>query len=445
MFRLHDKTRRRLCMAGFFLFCVAPALGAAAWCVTRNLPWAAEDEAQMLSRQLGLEVRIEGLKNLKPGVVLYEGFQLADPETGQSLLHCRLLEVEWKTIADAQGKSKPLLVLMASQPEIQFAGLKQLSALLQRIMHGQTGRPAVDLRVSAGELTLENGTNSQTLTAVEASLDHPSGGVQAVAAFRLPGTDATEPVKIRLVRNRQSTPPASGFELYTGSGQLPCDLLAAALPELGALGPRSRFSGYIWANQESGGHEGENWSGEATGQLLGVDLGQLVSEHFPHKLSGTADVTIQSARLRNGRLEEAAATVAAGPGVVGRSLLVAAVKHLQLQSDAKLDLLADQMPYDQLALGLVMDSQGLRIEGRCSSTQDGVIMSDRRLNLLIASAAQPQPATALIQTLAPESAVQVPATLQTDWLVAHLPMPQAISPQTREAALPSANLRLRKQ
>jgi hypothetical protein len=444
MFRLHDKTRRRLCMTGFFIFCIAPVLGAIGWCVARNLPWAAENEADMLARQLGLDVRIDGLKYLKPGVVLYEGLQLADPETGQPLLRCRLLEAQWKTIADAQGKSRPALVLVASQPEVQFAGLRQLSALLQRVMQGQAGRPEVDLRISAGELTLQNGVNSQTLTAVEAGLDHPSGGVQAMAAFRLPGSDAKDPVKIRLVRNRQANPPASGFELYTGPSQLPCDLLAAVLPELAGLGPRARFSGYIWANQEPAGREAISWSGEATGQFLGVDLERLVSEHFPHKLSGTAEVTIQSARFARGRLEEASATVVAGPGVVGRSLLQAAVKHLQLQSDAKFELLADQTPYDQLGCDIVLDAHGLKIAGRCPSAQGGVVMADQRLSLLVAGDAQVLPATALIQTLAPESVVQVPATPQTDWLVTHLPMPQAASPQTREAALPPANLRLRK-
>ena len=58
MFRLHDKTRRRLCMAGFFLLCIAATLGAAAGALCGHLPWAAEEEARNLGRQLGLEVRL---------------------------------------------------------------------------------------------------------------------------------------------------------------------------------------------------------------------------------------------------------------------------------------------------------------------------------------------------------------------------------------------------
>jgi hypothetical protein len=445
MFQLHDKTRRRICMAGFFLLCVVPTLIASAWCAMRHLPWTAQEEAKCLGRQLGLEVRLAGLKNLRPGAVLYEGFELADPETDQCLLRCRMLEVQWKTFADGQGVRKPTLVLLASQPEIETAGLRQLGWLLQRAMQGQTACPAVDLRVRAGELTLRAGANSQTLTGLEGSLDNLPGGVQAIAAFRLPGIDMPEPVKIRVVRNRQTSPPASGFELYTGSGELPCDLLAAGLPELGALGSRCRFRGYIWANQDPGERAIDNWSGEATGQLLGVDLDRLVGDNFPHKLSGAADVTIQTARFSHGRLEQAIGTILAGPGVVSRSLLQAAVKHLQLTSGADLDLLCDQVPYDRMALDLFMDGQGLRIAGQCSSANSGVVMTDHRLCLLAAPDTRSRPAAAFIQTLVPESMVQVPATDQTDWLVAHLPLPPAVAPQTREASVPSGQLRLRRE
>jgi hypothetical protein len=445
MFQLHDKTRRRISLAGFCLFCVAPTLVVAAWCAMRHLPWAAEDEAKSLGRQLGLEVHVARLKNLRPGVVLYEGFELADPETSQCLLRCRVLEVQWKTIVESKRGGKPMLLLLASQPEIETAGLRQLGLLLQRVMQGQTGQPGVDLRIAAGELTLRAGINSQTLSGVEGSLNNPPGGVEAIVAFRLAGVETPDPVKIRMVRDRRTTPPASGFELYTGGGELPCDLLAAGLSELGAFGSRSRFRGYIWANQDPGEPTIDNWSGEIRGQLLGIDLDQLVSERFPHKLSGAADVSIQNARFQHGRLEEASGTIAAGPGVVGRSLLQAAVKHLQFSSGADLDLLRDQVPYDRLALSVVLNGRGLQIAGQCSSPQSGIVMTDQRLCLLAAPAAQPQPAASLIQTLAPESTVQVPATSQTDWLVTHLPMPQAAARQTREAALPSPQLRLQKK
>jgi hypothetical protein len=446
MFQLHDKTRRRICLAGFFLFCVLPTLGTAAWCAMRHLPWVAQEEAKTLGRRLGLEVRVAALKYLRPGAVLYEDFELADPETDQRLLHCRLLEIQWKTVADGHGGGKPALVLSASQPEIEISGLRQLGGLLERVMQGQTGRPAVDLRISAGELTLRAGRNSQTLTCLEGSLDNPPGGVQAIAAFRLAGMDMPEPVKIRMVRNRQTNPPASGFEISTGSGELPCDLLAAGLPELGGLGSSCRFRGYLWANQEPGERLFDNWSGEFAGQLLGVDLDRLVGDHFSHKLSGTADISIQTARFRRGRLTEARGALVAGPGVVGRSLLLAAVKNMNFTSGVDLNSLGELVPYDRIALEMFIDGRGLRITGQCPSERIGAIMTTgRQVCLLSSLGAQAQPVAAFIRTLSPDSAIELPAADQTDWLVTHLPMPKTEAPQTREAALPSAQLHLRKE
>jgi hypothetical protein len=445
MFRLHDKTRRRFCLAGFFLFSIAPALGAAAWCAMRHMPWKVQDEAKSLGRQLGLEVRLSGLKNLRPGVVLYEDFELADPETGQCLLRSRLLTIDWKTIIDGPGGGKPVIVLSASQPEIETAGLRQLGDLFQRAMQGQTGRPAANLQFLAGELTLRAGAHSQTFTGVEGGFENPTGGVQAIVSFRIPGINMPEPVKIRAVRDRRTNPPANWFELSTGDGELPCDLLAAGLPELGTLGSRCRFRGYIGIHQEPGERSIDKWSGVVAGQLLGVDLDRLVTDHFPHKLSGAADVTIKTARFSRGRLEQAAGTMTGGPGIVSRSLLLSAVNHLQFTSGADLGLLGDQVPYDHMALDLFMDARGLRIGGQCFQAASGIVMTDHRLCLLAVPEAASQTVAAFIQTLVPESMVQVPATDQTDWLVAHLPMPPAVAPQTREAALPPGQLRLRRE
>ena len=260
-----------------------------------------------------------------------------------------------------EWKRKPTLVMQASQPEIEAAGLRQLGSVLQRAMQGQTGRPAVDLRVSAKELTLRAGPGSQTFTGVEGSFDNPPGGVQAIVSFRIPGIDMPEPVKIRAVRNRQTSPPSSGFELSTGDGCLPCDLLAAGLPELGGLVamPVSRL--YQGQSRTPALRRAIIGRAKLSGQLLGVDLDRLVSDHFPHKLSGAADVTINTARFLHGRLEQASGTIIAGPGVVSRSLLLSAARHLPFTTGRgiDLDLLADLVPYDRIALDLFNGRQGL--------------------------------------------------------------------------------------
>jgi len=436
MFQLYDNTRRRVCIAGFFALGVLPVALVAAWCASRYLPGHLRAEAEQLGRQLGLDVRLEGLKHLRPGAVLYEGLEIADPETGQVLLKCRLLEVASQQGED-RDRRRPTLALLASQPEIEAAAVGRLWELLQRTVECHHGRLDADLRIAAGEVTLRAGADSQTLTDVEGSLDTLSAGADAQVRFRLAGADTPEPIRIRVVRNRQLSPPASGFELYTGGGELPCNVLAMGLGELKPLGARCRFRGYLWANETPQG-----WEGEITGQMARLDLGGLVSDHFPHRLSGSGELVIQSARFRRGRLEEASGTLAVGPGMIDRSLIEAAADRLGLIPVAERPNAAERIAYEQLAFSLTLDAAGVKLQGRCTNGEPGTILADGNGRLLGEPSEQPKPIAALVQTLVPQSAVQVPASRQTDWLLRHLPVPEVMPPDPK--SVPShARLRLR--
>ena len=457
MFQLYDNTRRRVCIAAFFVLGVLPVALVAAWCANRYLPGHLRAEAEQLGRQLGLDVRLEGLKHLRPGAVLYEGLEIADPETGQVLLKCRLLEVASQQ-SDDRDRRRPTLALLASQPEIEAAAIGRLWELLQRTVECHHGRLDADLRIAAGEVTLQAGADSQTLTDVEGSLETLPAGTDAQVRFRLAGADTPEPIRIRVVRNRQLSPPASGFELYTGGGELPCNVLAMGLGELKPLGARCRFRGYLWANETPQG-----WEGEITGQMARLDLGGLVSDHFPHRLSGSGELVIQSARFRRGRLEEASGTLAVGPGMIDRSLIEAAADRLGLtpgkgdspifgptlrvqarksgQSPERPNA-AERIAYEQLAFSLTLDAAGVKLQGRCTTGEPGTILADRNGRLLGEAVEQPKPIAALVQTLVPQSAVQVPASRQTDWLLRHLPVPEVMPPDP-ESAPSHARLRLR--
>ena len=299
MFQLYDATRRRICVAAFLTLGVLPTLLVGGWCWSRHTRGSLQAEAEQLSRQLGLNVKLGGLKHLRPGVVLYEQFVAADPETGRPIFRCRLLEIARQSPNGSQAKRRPMLLLTASQPEVDAASLDQVWQCLERPLVGLCGPLEADLQLSAAELTLRGADNSQTLSEVSGAVESLPDGTHARLDFRLVGVSAPQPAHIGVVRNRQVSPPASGFELNTGGGELPCSLLAMGLDELKPLGGRCRFRGMIWANETPDG-----WQGEVAGQLVDLDLGGLVSNHFPHKLSGTGAVTIESAHFRHGRLEQ---------------------------------------------------------------------------------------------------------------------------------------------
>ncbi|MEN6557705.1 MAG: hypothetical protein ABFC54_05960 [Thermoguttaceae bacterium] len=435
MFRLRDATRRRIGVAGFFVLGAAPALVIGVWCAARHAPNQAQTAATELGRRLGLNVTVGDLQYPRPGVVRYHRVEAADPETGRSLFRCRRLEIAEGRRRDARGQWRDTRTVTLLQPELQASALEPIGRRLRSAMDGSTGSLDVDVRWSAAELTLRADSESQTFCDVAGTLETLPGGVQMQMDFHLAGAKAPEPARIRIVRNRQVSPPASGFELYTGGGPLPCSVLGLALAELKTLGPRCQFSGGVWANEMAGG-----WQGEVTGRLLDLDVGRLVSDYFPDRLTGVGEAAIQTARFRGGRLEAGRITVSAGPGAIDRSLIRAVVDRLGLVSEGTLSE-QTQASYQQLAFSATLDAQGFRISGRCAGAEPGVVLCNHQGKLLSEPVRQPAPAAALARALAPQNVVQVPVVRQTDWLLRHLPVPDATTPPEAESAEPRAQVR----
>jgi len=436
MFRLHDRTRRRIALAGFFAFCVVPTVLIAAWGTSRHLPWHLRAESRKLSRELGLNVSLAAIRHLRPGVVLYEGLQLTDPETGQGLFRCRLLEAGWRNPTGRQQHDRVSLVLIASQPEIEAAGLNELWQLLHRVFTRRAGSTEIDVRLVAGEVTLRADCDAQTFSDVQADIEWLADRTRAQLHFRLAGVEMPETARIRIDRNRQTTAPTTRFELYTGGAALPCPVLAAGLSGLKSLGPRGTFCGYLWAEQTLAG-----WEGEAAGHLNDIELDRLVTDRFPHKLGGTAQVTIRRARFRRGRFEEASGLVLAGPGTVSRSLLQASAERLGLTRIAEPGTPGPVVPYDRLAFAFSIDPRGLQLRGECLADGAPAVLVDRA-GPLLGEPVSPRPVVALLRTLVPANEVQVPATRQTDWLARWLPLPNVAPPSDTDPPLPHARVRL---
>ena len=413
---------------------------------------------------MGLRVSLAGVRHLRPGAVLYEGLTVADPETGGVVLRCRLLEAAWKNATDAQGNRTATLELAASQPEIEAARFERIEELLGRLLRCEAGRPEADVRLTSGEVTLRSDDGSHTLTELRGSFRAIDDVNQAQICFRLAGVAMPQPIQIRVVRNRQTTPPTTGFELDTGGGAVPCALLAVGLDMLKPLGPQCRFRGYVWANETFGGPVSggaspavaasgdaspDGWDMEVTGGLIDVDLDSLVSSRFPHKLSGTGQVILQWARVRRGRLEDVSGTLVAGPGITGRavvsrSLIDAAVGRLGMVRGAEPNTPGDLVPYEQLALAFLIDPQGVRLQGRCAAGGPGAVLVDGYSRLLSESPQTARPVASLLQMLVPANELQVPATRQTEWLMRHLPVAKIVPSQDAEARVPQARVRMPK-
>jgi len=436
MFPLHDKTRRRVCRAGFFLLCVVPTVLVAGWCAVRCRPGRVAAEAQRLSRELGLVVSLDDVQHPRPGVVRYVGLKLADPETGGTILQCRSLQARRTEVVDRHEQPTETLLLTVDEPIVEGAALGRVGQWIDRMLALPVGRTGLDVRLVAGEVVLlpvETPSREERLRDFGGGIQSLAGGSQAWAGFRIAGQDASGPIRVRIVRGRGDSQTTVGFELDTGGAMVPCRALAWGWPALESLGPRSTFSGLVRASRPITGTTHGDWDGEIRGVLSAADLGRLVSERFPHQLTGIAEVTIDRARFRRGRLEEAAGTLSVGPGEMSRSLWESAVTSLQLQPPTPPVTSGDPIPFAQLALSYAIDSQGLKLQGRCPAAGPGTILIDR-YGRFLGEPAGPLPVAALVQTLVPPGEVRVAATRQTDRLMRYLPVPGEVAVARSESS-----------
>jgi hypothetical protein len=290
MFPLYDHTRRQICVAAFLALCIVPTLLIACLSVARHLPWHKQSEEQRLSQELGLDVSIASMKHTLPGVVQYSGLKLTDSETGREVLRCAEMAATWTTMTDKNGQTRPAVVLACRQAESASGDWPRLYEVLRRRLECQSGRPEVEIRVTADHWTLHDGQRTQMLDDVDGGVGLMANGIQAQLFFRVPESHATQPLRMRIVRNRQISPPANEFEMDSRACPIPCRMLAAVLKEADSLGPDCTFAGYILTH---GGPDG--WSGELSGQLAGVDMQRLCRENGLPATSGWANIAVNKA------------------------------------------------------------------------------------------------------------------------------------------------------
>ncbi len=441
LIQLHDKTRRRICIALFILLCAAPTCATIGWCAWRLLPWSSTAQARAIGDSLGAQVHWSSLRHPRPGVEWYEDFELADPEKGETALRCQCVEATTADVSDPQKGSKRALVVKLSHAEIEVARLPILRQLVERIMRSQSARLDADVQITASELTLKAGKNSQTLVDFTANFSRLQGGVQvkADASFRVAGASEGTPASFSVTRDRRQSPPLEWFEFKSGSAPLPCSLLASAISEFAAFGEQATFQGDFWAKETPTWPTTSRWEGEFHGRIDGVDLDRLVSEQFPHKLSGTATVGVKSAQFLDGRIVKAeGGFLKAGPGVVGRSLLTAAVRIGGCQSKIDFDSIEDATPYQDLALSFQLNDARLEVHGHCVSANSQVLILGRNGPLLFEPRNQPQSPLALVSVLSPEGLPQAPVAPQTEWLLSRLPIPAESAAATEKEERPQA-------
>lgn len=413
---MKQATRTRLYRLAFGLTCVLPTLCIAGAAVIRNsssyqaaLTSSWQDR---LASQLGLEVHLDSVDAQLGTSPVLRGVELRDPES-----HAWLVRAHSVTILSLPRG----LALVVGPTEVQQSGLPRLAALLHEhvLVRAGSEQPAVQWHAEAA--TLRNGQLAESLLDVNGKLESRVEGAELVCFFRATTMPKGQSVQVRWVRNRQINPPATGWEVHVPAAGVPCAVAVGWIPGLAALGTDCMFTGSVWSEQREGG-----WETELNGQFRQLDLEQLVTRQFRHKLSGVATATVNQIRVRDGRVVVAEGRLQCPGGVVGKSLLDTATRVWNVGCDPRVSE-AQYLTYNQLSLDFSLQAAGLRL-----GAPSAVVMSDAEGPLVTLRDESPRSPTSVVQLLVPPATLQVPVTRETASLIDVLPLPE-------QAPLPIAN------
>lgn len=422
MFRLHETTHRRLCQLGFVALCILPILGIIAWSAWLRTSHFHTLEERQLSGLVGANVRFAQCRHVRPGVVAYDQVEVSDPETAECLARVLTLEVR------RQGGT-----ILLALPEVALyseRALVRLWSTLERQLR-QIDSPG-KLRIQLASLSLRWPGVEQRFVVPEVQVGSHAIGRYFSARFhqveKVGETAAAEACALEVWLDRRQKPSQLYYSLKTGAASLPCRLFAPVWPPAARLGGQSLFQGTLWAQEIN-----NQWQGEVAGLLRDIDLDALITEQFPHRLSGRGQARVDAA-FDASTLARCSGLLEAGPGEVGASLLASAGDALGAK--AAVPSTGEQATgYDRLILSFDL-TRGVIQQLQGSPDHGGAIFIAGNQALLTEPPAAAQPIANLVEMLEPAGRHKVAASRRSARLVELLIGPGDEPAQAYQAAEP---------
>ncbi len=294
--------RRRLCRVVFGLLCALPTLLVLCMAVVCSTPvyraYRQRYWHQQFTAQLGLELEYVEFREVAAGQWLLRRVQLRDPESHVALATVR--SVTATRLADGWQ-------IELGQGELDAARLPRLVEILHEHLLQRGAAETGEL--IAPTLLLRGDPYLESLLACRLVWQTAAEQSEVFVEFHPAAHEQEAPVRLRVVRNRQVEPAATGWELHCDATPLPCQLARAWLPQLEQFGAECQFRGSIWSERL-----GSGWEAQLTGEFCPVDLDRLVSQQFSHKLSGLATLSVKQMLVASRTL----GAVAGVSGVVWR-------------------------------------------------------------------------------------------------------------------------------
>ncbi|MCE9546959.1 MAG: hypothetical protein K8T25_15910 [Planctomycetia bacterium] len=414
MWVVAERTRRRLCRAGFVALCVLPTVCVAGWIVAQRLPGRAVAASEALGSQLGARVTIGALREPQPGVTYFDQVDITDALSRRKIAHIDRLEVH---------RVSSGWLVRAEGANLRPQG-DDLWRLLAQCIAPTAASPTLPVQFFADRVTIAGGASSASLLQCNATLEASQDVPRLTVSFRLPGPDRSPPIALELARSANGS---LGIKLDTHDAELPASVMALVAADAARLGPAATYRGRGTFDELPAGV-----TGQLGGRFAAIDLAALAKGALPAELSATGAATLElsAAQFRDGRLIKAVGTLRAGPGTVSPQLIEGAAEQLRLVGlpETRRAPAGGTIAYEQLHFDFTLDAEGLRLTGRCGGAVAGTVMTraDGRASPLLAEAPteiRPIPVTALPRLFSASTTIDwVPATKQSQWLLGKLPV-----------------------
>ncbi|MGD9128428.1 MAG: hypothetical protein PVH19_13715 [Planctomycetia bacterium] len=467
LFQLHQRTRRRLGLSVFGLFCLLPTLVMLAWGVSRWLPSEEAAMEERLSELFGLRVTVDAVEHPEPGRVRLQGLAFYRPElkadekaeTSQAaatpshpVARLESLEIRRRKLPDPYDKLRETTCLTGTNLEVRRDEISEVVRLFREAIDYRLNDSRANVQLALDRVGFfddpqpsasETELLEQELSDIRFRLLALEDGPLALLHFCLVDTEhdtTSQPIRLRVGQKLEGKPAdrqkvSLWFDLDTQKEQVPCRLLGRFVPLFDSFGPDAKFSGYFCAQPSPDGWVGsvaQLKTAQAPGMaamLTDVDLDAMVGRRFSQIFTGRANITIDHASFRSGRIENLYGHIeSTKPGTIGKPLLMAAAREMEMQVNPVYTTdMATVFAFDEFKARFLVDQRGVFIEGGYQGNlgERAILLGPNtgpNRPVLLWESGRMVKIAALLRTLAPGADAHIPAVRSVEHLAKRLPM-----------------------
>ncbi|TWU42286.1 hypothetical protein [Novipirellula artificiosorum] len=432
---MHERTQRALARFVFVVCCAVPTIFTLVILLVTWTPWYHQAELRELTESIakdtGFLIEVADFERPSPSRLELVGVRVIDPETQHEVAWVDRLS--WTEVNDGVS-------IVLSHPKLSAAELSGAWRLVHDRFLCSSLCLSTPVRFAASDLEIErvNGDRAAGLNSlqdIDAWIEPGQGSTRATIECVRSSQRAGSGFRIEVVRDRTTDTPTTQWLLETRDAALPCSALSDYLTPLRSLGPNAAFAGRIrWSIDTNGW-----WVDLGTSRFTGVDLASI-SERSPHRLSGTATLSLTRGMIRPGKTLDVLGELRATQGFVSTSLLAS------LETDFGMSVTGDfrnrqTMPYDYLGVQFEFSGSALTLDGICRTEETlkslpaGVVFCAGNSPLVEARELQ-MAAVNLTRAFTTPESVTVPLSELTMPIIEWLVPP---SPVSRIGALPTSS------